>query len=168
MLDTRCDAGVGLPLCREAVGVFDLAKVFGNNKILKKTVRYILNTIVFSTHRFTEGFPWISIDYINTCLFSSSHLVVCSFTVFQKSQLFIRRNDSHLTHTYMDTYIHIYVQRTYIHTYIHTSLAFVEPSGIRVGWGIDQWQIRGRKAPSFGWSSFGWASCFFDSYAPLV
>ena len=33
------------------------------------------------------------------------------------------------------------------------------PSGIRVGWGIDQWQIRGRKAPNFGWVTFGWASC---------
>ena len=33
------------------------------------------------------------------------------------------------------------------------------PSGIRVGWGINQWQIRGRKAPNFGWDTFGWASC---------
>ena len=32
-------------------------------------------------------------------------------------------------------------------------------SGIRVGWGIKQWQIRGRKAPNFGWATFGWASC---------
>ena len=23
----------------------------------------------------------------------------------------------------------------------------------------NQWQIRGRKAPSFGWATFGWASC---------
>ena len=49
-----------------------------------------------------------------------------------------------------------------------TSPTFAGPSGIRVGWGIDQWQIRGRKAPKFGWASFGWASCFYDSYAPLV
>ena len=33
------------------------------------------------------------------------------------------------------------------------------PSGICVGWGIKQWQIRGQKAPSFGWATFGWASC---------
>ena len=42
------------------------------------------------------------------------------------------------------------------------------PSGIRARWEIDQWQIRGQKSPSFGWATFGWASCFFDSYAPLV
>ena len=33
-----------------------------------------------------------------------------------------------------------------------------EPSDIRVGWGIKQWQIRNRKAPSFGWATLGWAS----------
>ena len=33
------------------------------------------------------------------------------------------------------------------------------PSGIRVGWGIKQWQIRGQKAPNFEWATFGWASC---------
>ena len=33
------------------------------------------------------------------------------------------------------------------------------PSGIRVRWGIKQWQIRGRKAPRFGLATFGWASC---------
>ena len=50
----------------------------------------------------------------------------------------------------------------------HTSLAFAGPSGIRAEWGIGQWQIRGRKAPNFGWATFGWASCFYDSYAPFV
>ena len=32
-------------------------------------------------------------------------------------------------------------------TNVHTSLAFAGPSGISVGLGIEQWQIRGRKAP---------------------
>ena len=32
-------------------------------------------------------------------------------------------------------------------------------SGIRVRWGIEQWQIRVQKAPNFSWATFGWASC---------
>ena len=32
----------------------------------------------------------------------------------------------------------------------------------------NQWQILGRKVPNFGWATFGRASCFFDSCAPLV
>ena len=42
----------------------------------------------------------------------------------------------------------------------YTPPAFLtEPSGIRVGWGIEHWQIRGRKASNFSWATFGWASC---------
>ena len=33
------------------------------------------------------------------------------------------------------------------------------PSGIHVGWSINQWQIRGRKAPNFGRATSRWASC---------
>ena len=42
---------------------------------------------------------------------------------------------------------------------IYTSPAFAGPSGIRVGWGVKQWQIRVRKAPNFSLATFGWASC---------
>ena len=42
---------------------------------------------------------------------------------------------------------------------LDTFLALARLSGIRAGWGIDQWQIRGRKPLSFGWATFGWASC---------
>ena len=46
------------------------------------------------------------------------------------------------------------------HTHRDTSLAFLAgPSGIHVGWGIKQRQIRSRKAPNFGWATFGWESC---------
>ena len=32
----------------------------------------------------------------------------------------------------------------------------------------NQWQIRGRKAPNFGWATLGWASSLFVPYVPLV
>ena len=52
----------------------------------------------------------------------------------------------------------------YTHLLTHLPGLLAGPSGIRVGWGIKQWQIRGRKAPNYGWATFrwatfGWASC---------
>ena len=32
----------------------------------------------------------------------------------------------------------------------------------------NQWQIRGQKAPSFGWATFRWASCNIDTFVPYV
>ena len=37
------------------------------------------------------------------------------------------------------------------------------PSGIRAGWAIKiKIRLGAEKAPSFGWATFGWASCFSD------
>ena len=44
----------------------------------------------------------------------------------------------------------------------NTYLAFAGLSGIPCRMGYrNQWQIRGRKAPSFRWATLGWASCKF-------
>ena len=32
----------------------------------------------------------------------------------------------------------------------------------------NQWEIRGRKAPNFDWTTFGWASCNIDTFVPNV
>ena len=32
----------------------------------------------------------------------------------------------------------------------------------------EQWQTWSRKAPSFGYATFGWASCIIDSFRPHV
>ena len=46
-----------------------------------------------------------------------------------------------------------------IRSWMISILLLAGPSGIRVRWGIKQWQIRDRKAPNFGWATFGWVSC---------
>ena len=68
----------------------------------------------------------------------------------------------HIVTQYTVLYIQQSLQKTVnrlINTYRSFPGLLAGPSGIRIGWGIKQWQIRGRKAPNFGWATFGWASC---------